>query len=72
MKEIIKKVLNRHSGSQINLDSEMARDSLATEIAAVLESELSDTLSVDDYEVKGLCAPSLFNSHDSDQMELEF
>jgi len=71
MKEIIKKVLTRHSDSQINLDSEMARDSLATEIAAVVESELSDTPSVDDYEVKGLCAPSLF-SNDSDQLELEF
>lgn len=69
MKEIIKKVLNRHSDNQLNLASESARDMLATEIAAVVISEISDTNSVDDYEVKGLCAPSLF-SEDSNQLEL--
>ena len=54
MKEIIKKVLNRHSDNQPNLASESARDMLATEISAVLISELSDTDSVDEWEAKEL------------------
>lgn len=69
MKEIIKKVLTRHSDNQLNLASESARDMLATEIADVVISEMSDTNFVDDYEVKGLCSPSLF-SQDSNQLEL--
>jgi len=51
-KEIILKVLNRHSDSQANMGSESFRDMLATEITAVLISELSDTDSVDDWEAK--------------------
>ncbi len=71
MKEIIKKVLNRYSDNQPNLASESARDMLSAEIAAVVESELSDTLAVGDA-FKGLCAPSLFNYYDSNQQELDF
>ncbi len=43
MKDIIKNVLSRHIGRQINLDSESARDSLAVEITAVLESKSLST-----------------------------
>jgi len=42
MKEIILKVLNRHSDSQGNMGSESFRELLATEIAAVVISETSD------------------------------
>jgi hypothetical protein len=38
MKEIIKKVLDRHEGDQINLGSEAARDILAAEIFDALET----------------------------------
>ena len=52
MKEIILKVLNRHSDSQGNMSSDAFRETLAVEIAAVLTSEASDTNSVDDWEAK--------------------
>tara|TARA_Y100001963_G_C6540506_1_gene335273 strand:+ start:237 stop:608 length:372 start_codon:yes stop_codon:yes gene_type:complete len=51
-KEIIEKVLSRHQDNQPNLASEAAREVLATEIAAVLISELSNTDSVDNWEAK--------------------
>ena len=38
MKHIILKVLNRHKNGQFNMDSESAREMLATEIEAVLIS----------------------------------
>tara|TARA_B100000287_G_scaffold202409_1_gene191125 strand:+ start:254 stop:610 length:357 start_codon:yes stop_codon:yes gene_type:complete len=65
-KEIIKKVLNRHQDNQPNLASEAAREVLATEIAAVIISEMSDTNSVDGWETKGLCAPSVFTEGDEE------
>jgi len=71
MKEIIKKVLNRHKDSQINLDSEMDRDSLATEIAAVVISEMSDTNSVDDWEAKdNPLSIEMWKGYDPNQLEL--
>jgi hypothetical protein len=42
MKNIIKNVLFRHKDNQPNLASESCRDLIATEIVAVLLSELSD------------------------------
>ena len=41
MKNIIKNVLFRHKDNQSNLASESCRDLIATEIAAVVLSELS-------------------------------
>ncbi len=42
MKNIIKNVLFRHKDNQPNLASESCRDLIATEIVAVVLSELSD------------------------------
>tara|TARA_Y100000401_G_C8316799_1_gene222976 strand:- start:1530 stop:1733 length:204 start_codon:yes stop_codon:yes gene_type:complete len=42
MKQIIKKVLDRHSNSQGNMASESFRDMLAVEIAANLEKGLAE------------------------------
>tara|TARA_R100000458_G_C8058374_1_gene102442 strand:- start:199 stop:336 length:138 start_codon:yes stop_codon:yes gene_type:complete len=39
MKEIIKKVLDRHKDSQVNMASDAFRQMLATEIEAVLLNE---------------------------------
>jgi len=73
MKAIIKKVLDRHSDGQINLSSEMARDSLATEIAAVVISEMSDTNSVDDWELAkdNPLSIEMWKGYDPNQLELE-
>ena len=78
MKEIIKKVLNRYSDRQLNLGSVSARDMLASEIVAVVESEMSDTLSVDDYEASRLkqvqdgLTIDMWKVYNSNQLELDF
>ena len=43
MKEIIKKVLDRHENSQGNMSSDSFRDMLAVEIEANLNQHLMDT-----------------------------
>lgn len=72
MKEIIKKVLNRHTDNQPNLASESARDMLATEIAAVVISEMSDTNSVDDWELAkdNPLSIEMWKGYDPNQLEL--
>ena len=65
MKQIIKKVLDRHSNSQGNMASESFRDMLAVEIAANLEKGLAENnpLSIEMW--KG------YNDVTGDQSQLE-
>ena len=65
MKEIIKKVLDRHKDSQGNMASESFRDMLAVEIEANLEKGLAvdNPLSIEMW--KG------YTPKDPNQMELE-
>ena len=65
MKQIIKKVLDRHSNSQGNMASESFRDMLAVEIAANLDKGLAkdNPLSIEMW--KG------YNDVTGDQFQLE-
>ena len=74
MKEIIKKVLNRHSDNQLNLGSVSARDMLATEIAAVIELEIPDVVKFYN-RMKAKDNPlsiEMWKGYDPNQTELEF
>ena len=66
MKEIIKKVLDRHKDSQGNMSSDSFRDMLAVEIVANLEKGLAvdNPLSIEMW--KGC------TSENPNQMELDF
>ena len=66
MKEIIKKVLDRHKDSQGNMSSDSFRDMLAVEIVANLEKGLAvdNPLSIEMW--KG------YTSENPNQMELDF
>ena len=66
MKEIIKKVLDRHKHSQGNMSSDSFRDMLAVEIEANLEKGLAvdNPLSIEMW--KG------YTSENPNQMELDF
>ena len=66
MKEIIKKVLDRHKDSQGNMSSDSFRDMLAVEIEANLEKGLAvdNPLSIEMW--KG------YTSENPNQMELYF
>ena len=66
MKEIIKKVLDRHKDSQGNMSSDSFRDMLAVEIEANLEKGLAvdNPLSIEMW--KG------YTSENRNQMELDF
>ena len=66
MKEIIKKVLDRHKDSQGNMSSDSFRDMLAVEIEANLEKGLAvdNPLSIEMW--KG------YISENPNQMELDF
>ena len=66
MKEIIKKVLDRHKDSQGNMSSDSFRDMLAVEIEANLEKGLAvdNPLSIE--------MLKCYTSENPNQMELDF